>query len=301
MMQSRNVVHCVLTVVTLLALLLCSVPVIAAHIRPSPSVTESSKVQESTYLAEAPDLSVSELQASNAIPTQDEASVSKALQRSSVMFIQNVGQFTERARFRAYSGDQDLWLAEDGLWITIKEPAPSPKAEHVHAPGGEKAAPQKNQLRQGVALHLSFVGANPHPRLEPFDPLDTRVSYFIGNQPAEWQSDLPVWGGVRYVNLYPGIDLEITDQNGQLVQRLVARSAEAVSQLDDVRLRVDGADDIQLNEGRLQISTSLGEVAIPLLTVGGFESESPSKVPDSVGFCGLTTTMLPDAKTNDLW
>jgi hypothetical protein len=23
------------------------------------------------------------------------------------------------ARFRAYGGDQDLWLADDGLWITV--------------------------------------------------------------------------------------------------------------------------------------------------------------------------------------
>jgi len=64
-------------------------------------------------------------------------------------------------------------------------------------------------LGKGVNLELSFPGANPHPRIEPFDRLDTVVSYFIGNDPDQWHSDVPVWGGVRYVNLCPGIDLVV--------------------------------------------------------------------------------------------
>ncbi|MER3426346.1 MAG: hypothetical protein C4299_04200 [Thermoleophilia bacterium] len=61
----------------------------------------------------------------------------------------------------------------------------------------------------GVHLRLRFEGANPHPRLEPFQRLETHVSYFLGNDPAKWHADVPVWAGVRYVDLYPGIDLEV--------------------------------------------------------------------------------------------
>ena len=35
-----------------------------------------------------------------------------------------------------------------------------------------------------------------------------RVSYCLGNEPAEWRTDVPVWAGVRYVELYPGLDLK---------------------------------------------------------------------------------------------
>ena len=56
--------------------------------------------------------------------------------------------------------------------------------------------PRENVQR--VNVKLSFPGANPHPALEPFDRLDTHVSYFIGNDSAKWRADVPVWGGVRY-------------------------------------------------------------------------------------------------------
>ncbi len=56
---------------------------------------------------------------------------------------------------------------------------------------------------------LSFPGANPHPVLEPFDRLETHVSYFIGADPEKWRPDVPVWGGVRYRDLYPGVDLVV--------------------------------------------------------------------------------------------
>lgn len=43
-----------------------------------------------------------------------------------------------------------------------------------------------------MALKLTFPGANPHVRLEPFDRLATHVSSFLGNDPDNWQPDVPV-------------------------------------------------------------------------------------------------------------
>ena len=116
--------------------------------------------------------------------------------------------------------------------------------------------------RKATNIKLSFVGANPHPRLEPFDRLDTVVSYFIGNEPEKWRPDVPVWGGVRYVDLYPGVDLEITSEGGQMVQRLAARPG---ADLSAVRLRVEGADAVTVDGDALRLTTAAGEVALPLL------------------------------------
>lgn len=67
---------------------------------------------------------------------------------------------------------------------------------------------------RSVALKLSFLGANPHVCLEPLETLETHVSHLIGNDPSKWRTDVPVWGGVRYVHLYPGIDLEVSGRGG---------------------------------------------------------------------------------------
>jgi hypothetical protein len=203
------------------------------------------------------------------------ARVAEAMRSSPVMFIENVGQFAEGARFQVRGGNGTMWIAEDAIWITVLEqtnpsPQPLPEAERGAPPSlaGKGAG---GLGRHGVNLKLTFPGANPHPRLEPFDRLDTHVSYFIGNDPAKWHPDVPVWGGVRYVGFYPGIDLEITSENGRLVQRLVARPG---ANLSAVRLRVEGAESLALEGESLLVETAAGEFRLPLLRAEG-EDGSP--------------------------
>ena len=204
------------------------------------------------------------------------ARIAGALRSSPVMFIQNVGQFDERALFQVRGGDKIIWLTEDGIWVTVLEKPPRPK-EPLQARRWDQAAGAEEPPRKAVNIKLSFPGANPHPRIEPFDRLDTVVSYFIGNDPAKWHVAVPVWGGVRYVDLYPGVDLELRGENGQVVPRLVAHPG---ADLRAVRLRVEGAEEVALQpEGEdLRLSTAVGELTLPLLTVEGaaLEEVSPS-------------------------
>jgi hypothetical protein len=189
----------------------------------------------------------------------DRARVSAALRSAPLMFIENVGQFDQRARFQVRGDNATLYVAEDGLWVTVG-------------------------AGSGHRLKLSFVGTNLQPRLEPFNRLDTHVSYFVGSDPANWRADVPVWGGVRYVGLYPGVDLEVTGDEGRWAWQLVCR-ADCQSALPHVRLRVEGADALSLDGDVLRLSTALGEYALPLLQVVGAEGAnlaSPAITGDQV-------------------
>jgi uncharacterized repeat protein (TIGR01451 family) len=187
-----------------------------------------------------------------------------ASRRIPLTFIENVGQSDERVHFQAHNGNTTLFLADDALWVSLTGPLskPDPLLETETL----DTVDVETETNRGVNLKLSFVDANPHPRLEPFDRLKTQVSFFIGNDPSQWQTNAPAWGGVRYVDLYSGIDLEITSQNGQLVQRLVVREH---SSLRDVHLRVEGVDNLALESNHLRLTTPLGDFALPLLTVEG--------------------------------
>jgi len=201
----------------------------------------------------------------------DPNQASQALASAPLMFIENVGQFAGGARFLVHGGDRTVWLAQDALWVTVLEPGD----EGAKGQGGEGAeghSPARlhtpaPQPQKAVHVRLSFPGANPHPRLEPFDRLDTRVSYFIGGDPAGWRADVPVWGGVRYVSLYPGVDLELAGQDGRLAPRLVVRDDEGAAQLASVRLQVEGADALALDGDRLRLGTPLGDFTLPLFQV----------------------------------
>jgi hypothetical protein len=196
----------------------------------------------------------------------DPVRVSAALHSSPTMFIENAGQFVEGARFQVRGANGTIWFADNEIWVTVLArhaidserrrlpPLGSPLSSYFRP-----SSPQK-----GVNLKLFFVGKNPHSRLEPFNRLDTLVSYFIGNDPAKWHTDVPVWGGVRYKDLYPGMDLEIASESGQMVLRVVARPN---AKLEAVRIRVEGTDKITLDGNRLQLTTAVGEYTISLLEV----------------------------------
>jgi hypothetical protein len=205
----------------------------------------------------------------------DGARVSAALRSAPLMFIENVGQFDQRARFQVRGGDATLWLAEGGLWMTVA---------------------------RGVNLKVGFVGANLHPRLEPFNRLDTHVSYFVGDDPARWRADVPVWGGVRYVDLYPGVDLEVTGDGGHWAWQLVC-GADCQSALRRVRLRVEGADALGLDGDVLRLTTALGEYTLPLLQVVGAEGAnlaSPTIAGDQVAWPFALAKPNPQSDGSDL-
>jgi murein DD-endopeptidase MepM/ murein hydrolase activator NlpD len=212
---------------------------------------------------------------------------------SSVIFVEDA--LVQGARFQVRgTGGGGIWLAPDAVWITrLDAAAADPAFQPVPPLLGEPAA---SGPLQGLKLKLSFVGANPNPQIEPFDRLDTGVAYFHGDDPAGWGADAPAWGGVRYRDLYPGIDLELTGQGGRYVQRLVV---DPGADLAAVRLRIEGATALALESPAapeaapgdeadpdpgatyLRLTTALGTFSLPLLQVvaAGPEGEPPSPAP----------------------
>jgi YVTN family beta-propeller protein len=216
------------------------------------------------------------------------AQPAQAQEETALLFIENVGQFPDgRTRFQANLGQMTLHLADEALWLTV-----------VEAPARESQAASS----QGVNLKLSFANANPAPRLEPFNPIELPLSYFGGRDPAAWQTNVPVWGGVRYVELYPGLDLEITAEAGQVVTRLVVREAalmESGSSLQDVSLQVEGAAEIAVNEaGQLRLTTTIGQFTWPLLQLVGADDQPLAlpAAPKQVGEFEIAAPFAPAVK-----
>lgn len=198
----------------------------------------------------------------SSIIVSDPAHITDTTHNSPIVFIENVGQVDEQTQFQVWGTANPMKLTEDGLQITLLEPVKSKQSDSLYSV--ENRQKLNADHRQGVNLQLSFIGANPHPRLEPFSRLDTSISYFSSKNSSNWHVNVPVWGGVRYIDLYRGINLEISSENGQIVQRLIAQSEV---DLRGVRLRLDGADALTLENDYLHFSTSLGSFALPLLQV----------------------------------
>lgn len=133
--------------------------------------------------------------------TPDRDHVSNMLRSTPLWFVENMGQFTGTARFQMQAGNTTIWVMDDALWLTVldqvnEKPNGLQDPAHISAPHSQR----------GINLKLTFVDAAPHPRQEPFGRLHTKISHFVGAGSALQHADVLVWGGVRYVDLYPNAE-----------------------------------------------------------------------------------------------
>lgn len=89
------------------------------------------------------------------------------------------------------------------------EPGPAPDpARREQALRASRAAAR--------AVRISLVNANPRAAISGGDLMTGKVNYLIGNDPAQWRTQVPMFGQVRIQDLYPGIDLLYYGNHRQL-------------------------------------------------------------------------------------
>ncbi|MFO1031818.1 MAG: SBBP repeat-containing protein [Planctomycetota bacterium] len=164
-------------------------------------------------------------------------------------FVPNLGQWSDRAAFRAKLDGKTAFLERNG-WTLVGFAAAGQPATDEPAAGAVRA----------VALRLSFGDeGGPGPRGEAASA--ARQHYFLGSDPANWRSDVPSYGSVLYERARPGIDVRFYqgDHQGRgqfAFDVLVAPDAAAA----DFSMRVEGMERMRLDDGRLVLETELGPV-----------------------------------------
>jgi YD repeat-containing protein len=240
-------------------------------------------------------------------------------QPPSILFIENTGQFDPEARFQARTNLGIAYLAKNEIWLTLLVEDSSQSEETANSTdlsnlSGQQAlatpTPEEDAPVTGVNIRLTFVDSNPDAKVEGFNPQTTKVSYFNGNDEGEWKIDVPVWGGIRYVDFYPGYDLEITSEGAQWTWRLVPKETisfkpsgffETISHLmqsgsenSEIRLRIDGAESLELIDNDLIINTAVGDINLPL-PMPETGSTSSYSSPETT-----TTPELPELDGNEV-
>jgi hypothetical protein len=179
-----------------------------------------------------------------------------------MLIVENAGQWPAAARFQVWNsplGAGTTWLAEDAIWLVVASGKLQVTGSEGFADSRADLPPANLQLATLHALKLTFPGSNPDVRIEPFDPVTTTVSYFIGNDPDQWRLAVPVWGRVRYVGLYPGVDLVLGGRDN--AWQLEAALGAAVER---VRVQVEGAAIAALDGLKLQLDVDGEPLSVTL-------------------------------------
>jgi uncharacterized repeat protein (TIGR01451 family) len=140
-----------------------------------------------------------------------------------------------------------LWIAEEAIWLTAWEPR-SDVVDEEHL--------------RGVHLKVTFPDANPLVDLAPEVRLPGHVSIIKGDDPSGWQTELPLWGLLRYREIYPGVDLVIrSTEQGFAWEFELGPGAD----LTVPRMWIQGADGLATLDAGITLVTAIGDLRLPAL------------------------------------
>jgi hypothetical protein len=169
-----------------------------------------------------------------AAPQLSEQEALDAYEKLPLSFIPNEGQTTDEAvRYYAQGAGYGFFFTKEGARLSFAD-----------GEGG------------GHALVLDFLGADPGATLEAQKRLSGEVNYLVGDDPAKWQKGLSTHGELLYGGLWPGIDMTVRGEGGNLKYEFHMQPGSSV---EDVRLGYRGAKGLSVGTGgELLVQTSLG-------------------------------------------
>jgi hypothetical protein len=106
-------------------------------------------------------------------------------------------------------------------------------------------------------LSIEFAGSSSNASLEPLEELGGPVNYLIGPDPARWITGVPAYRGVRYREIYPGIEARFSSSGRLLKSDFVAAPDADVG---GIRLRYRGARAEIDRDGSLLLFTGSGQL-----------------------------------------
>jgi hypothetical protein len=149
------------------------------------------------------------------------------------VFIENRGQWGDRAKYLLRTEGLDMWVTDNGVVYDVR-----------------------NEDR-GHVVRMTFAGTEVSHAHGVEQQPGVR-NYFIGNDPTRWASDVRSYRSARVEGLYPGVDaVYYLDAGRPRYDLLLAPGADPAM----VTMRFEGTDRLRVAaNGSLSIGTSLGDL-----------------------------------------
>lgn len=185
-----------------------------------------------------------------ASPNEERVRLVDSFGRLPLSFEANEGQTNPRVKFLSRGQGYTLFLTRSGEAILALRKS---DLKHDQLKSAALVSPPKKPELEpaspSAVVRMKLVGGNARSRVEGIDELPSKTNYFIGNDPKKWGTNVPMFAGVKYRSIYPGVDLAYYGNQRQLEHDfIVAPGADAGS----IRMSFDGAEKLFLDtEGNL--------------------------------------------------
>jgi Beta-propeller repeat len=195
---------------------------------------------------------------------QIQARVRQALRRQPLGFEANTGQFDREVQFVSRDRDHALFLTTTGAVLALR----TNHRESIDQV--RQRPPLENGARTSIAVaNLKLIGSNPEPEIFGANELPGKANYILGNNPAHWRKNLPLYARVHYAAIYPGVDLVFYGNGGRLEYDFIVSpgadpSAISFTFVSDMKAeKMHSGSSLRLEpNGDLSLTTTAGDVRL---------------------------------------
>lgn len=174
-------------------------------------------------------------------------------------FEANQGQTDPQVRYLSHGNGYELFLTGDEAVLALQEPQRA-RVHTVKSPALFAERLQAGKAVKTSVVRMRFDEANPAPEIIGTNALPGKVSYFVGNDPKKWFTDIPSYEAVRYKQIYPGVDLLFYGRRQRLeYDFVVAPGADP----NIIALHIEGARKFEIDsDGNLVMRVTAGKLAL---------------------------------------
>jgi muconolactone delta-isomerase len=165
-------------------------------------------------------------------------------------WVKNEGQWDERALFSAPGYFGTTWITKDGelLHVAVK------KEECKEQTTKAKTCPFKSWV-----ISERWVGGKVQA-IKGEEELQTKVSYFIGNDPSKHRSNLPTYRYVSLGEVWSGVEVKLKATQKTVEKLFYVQPGADPSK---IQVQVNGAEGLKLSkDGEIIIKTGLGDLKL---------------------------------------
>lgn len=169
-------------------------------------------------------------------------------QESNANFIQNKGQWDANIDFKLPLNSGDVYFELDQITYAVYDKSLYGKAKHGnydldYIPGHVYKTSFEN-IYEGAKYILGKQHEDYH-------------NFFLGNDSTKWKHQVPSFESVYVKDIYEGVDYTFYEYYGQMKYDFIVHPE---GNPDDIYIRYDGLDQIELKKGHLVLETSVGEI-----------------------------------------
>ena len=157
-------------------------------------------------------------------------------------FEANEGQAPQDVRAVARVPGMTLAIAPNEWKFRIGHAGPRPDAQGRRF--GQDPLPATQDGSAYANLTMRLLGGKPDASVRFEDPLGGRVNYLIGSDRSKWIRNAGLFGGIRVIDAYPGIDVRMYGTDRLLEYDVLVKPG---ARLDAFRLRLEGGATVSIN------------------------------------------------------